>query len=83
MVAPGRTPEARLLELSQAVDEAKAEKARLEGRKEELVKQLKALGCSSLEEAQKKLSESNAEVARLETELDGRLTKLEKVYGLA
>ena len=75
--------EKTLLDLKKKVEHAKAEQARAEGALEEAWKRVQAdFGVSSLEEIEHLLDETDAEIAKLESELQQEASELKKAHGL-
>lgn len=69
--------EKQLMELRETIDEAKTGLAEAEGAQKQLLSDLKTKhGVASLAEAKKKLTKLEAEEAKLEDELNKRVTAL-------
>ena len=76
-----RTLESRLLDLRRKVDEAKEEKAKLEGQIEQLETILRdEFNCSSLEEGQALLEKITEEVDKLTAEMEEELDAIESEH---
>ena len=70
-----------LLDLKKGIDEAKLNQAKLKGREEELLSQLKKdHGLSSVEEASKKVLTLEASRASIEKNIIGKCTELRNKY---
>lgn len=70
-----------LLELKQDIEKAKTKVNQLEGQRKGLLEQLKEdWGCSSVEEAEKKLSKLEAGAEKLDKKLQKGIQKLEEKY---
>ena len=70
-----------LLDLKKGIDEAKLNQAKLKGREEELLSQLKKdHGLSSVEEASKKVLTLEASRASIEKNIIGKYSKLKEQY---
>lgn len=73
--------ERELLELKEQIDEAKEKMSRLQGQHDGLLQQLKDdWGCTTLEQAQKKLKAMEKDVENLSNEILTGLRKLEEKY---
>jgi chromosome segregation ATPase len=71
----------KLLKMKKKIEELKAEKSRLEGKKEQLENQLKTqFKCESIEEAKKYLSVLEDELEELQKLILGKETEIEKKY---
>jgi predicted nuclease with TOPRIM domain len=71
--------EKELLELKQDIEEAKQKVSELKGEKQALMKQLKETWkCSSLEEAEKKLTELTNQRAQYSTKIETGMEELEE-----
>ena len=70
----------KLLELKRTIEEKKREQDVLLGRREEKMKQLKAAGASTLEEAQELLADKKKELKRKETKMEKDLEAFEDKY---
>ena len=74
--------ETKLLRLKHKIDEAKTEKAQLEGKLETLMSQLeKDFGCATVEDAQDRLEDMNAEIKELTKEIEEGVANLQDKYG--
>jgi len=73
--------EKELLRLKEEIDEAKEKFLQFKGQREALIQQLKDnWGCSSIEDANKLLSEMSEEVESINSEIIDGITKLEQQY---
>ena len=70
----------KLLELKRNIEEKKRKQDRLLGQREEKMKQLKAAGASTLEEAQELLADKKKELKRKETKMEKDLEAFEDKY---
>ena len=71
----------RLLSIKKQIDDAKIEKAQIEGAIAQNMKRLKEdFGVSTLERAKKKLDKLAEEEQELQTKLDTAIDKLEEEY---
>jgi predicted nucleic acid-binding Zn-ribbon protein len=72
-----------LFDLKDEIDHARDEIAQLKGQRKTLMSQLKEqFNCSSIEEAQKKLTNLQTNIRTLEIELDKGCKELEEKYNL-
>jgi len=73
--------EADLLKLKQEIDQAKSSVSELKGQQTALLKQLKEeWGCSSIEEAEKKIKKMQKEIETLDASIETGLEELEEQY---
>ena len=73
----------KLLELKQDIDNAKTEIAKLEGKKEALMTELKdQWKCTTIKQAEKKLKGLEKEAGELGKQIEKGVTKLEEKYEL-
>jgi predicted nucleic acid-binding Zn-ribbon protein len=73
--------ERQLLDLKKKIDSAKSESDKLKGRKEHLMGELdKKWGCTSVKEAEKKLSKIKQDIEALEHEIDRGVEEIEERY---
>lgn len=73
----------KLLELKQDIDNAKTEIAKLEGKKEALMKELKdQWKCTTIKQAEKKLADLEKEAGKLGEQIEKGVTELEEKYEL-
>lgn len=73
----------KLIDLKEKIDEAKNNKAKAEGKQEELMSQLKKeFGITTLTQAERKLIKLEEEALALEKELGKGMEELEKEYTL-
>lgn len=71
----------RLLGIKKQIDEAKIEKAQIEGALDQNMKRLKEeFGVSTLKKAKEKLETLKGEQEKLQTKLDKQMKKLEDDY---
>ena len=69
-----------LLDLKKEIEDAEKEAAVLEGKLESHMERLKSTwGCSSVEEAQTKITSMDKEVDELQVELEETITAIEKL----
>lgn len=71
----------KLLGLKQDIDEAKTEKARMQGRLQSLTDELKKHGCKTVKQAQTKIKSLRKELASKEENLTEGFEELQKEYG--
>ena len=73
----------KLLDLKQDIDNAKTEIAKLEGKKEALMKELKdQWKCTTVKQAEKKLAALEKEAGELGNQIEKGVTELEEKYEL-
>lgn len=70
-----------LAQITKQLEQAKAHKARLEGRKEQLLKTLKDLGHDTVESAQAEATEINAFLETAEPELKAKYDNFVATHG--
>lgn len=70
----------KLEKMQDVIENAKKDKARLEGKLEQLMDSLKKLGCDSYEAGEKKSIELEDEITELQNKLQTELEKLENDY---
>ena len=72
----------QLQSLKKRQSQAQDQKARLEGRRDQLLQQLeKDYGCSSVDEAKERLSRMQADIARREERLQKTITSIKEAIG--
>ena len=73
----------KLLDLKQDIDNAKTEIAKLEGKKEAVMKELKdQWKCTTIKQAEKKLQGFEKEAGELGEQIEKGVTELEEKYEL-
>lgn len=71
----------KLLGLKQDIDEAKTEKAKMQGRLQSLTDELKKHGCKTVKQAQTKIKSLQKELTSKEENLTEGFEELQKEYG--
>ena len=75
--------EKQLLDLKEEIGEAKNKVAELKGQQNALMKQLKEeWGCTTLEQAEKKIAQIEEEVAILQRQIEKGIEELQEKYGI-
>lgn len=75
--------EQKLLKIKEEIDSAKVELSKAEGKKDVLLSQLKSqFGCSSIEEAEKKVKTLEKSIAKLLASIEEGLLEIEEKYDL-
>lgn len=71
----------KLLRMKKKIEDSKAEKSRLEGKKEQLENQLKTqFECETVDEAKKYLSVLEDQLEELQEQISGKEKEIEKKY---
>lgn len=74
------TTEQRLMEMQDRIKDCREKSARLRGQLEQLMQQLKAEGCNSIDEAESVIKKEEKKIITLQTQLDKEMKKLEEDY---
>ena len=70
----------QLIQIQKEIESWKVKKAKYEGKKEELMKQLSDVGCNSLEDLQEKRGKLDKEIDILEKKFDVEIEKFMRKY---